>query len=404
MGVIENLVGLGQELAVALIPAGVLQDLIREGVIAGVGNVIIFFPQICMLFLFIALLEDTGYMARAAFLMDRIMNRVGLHGKSFIPLLSSHACAIPGIMAARTIENPKDRLATILVAPLMSCSARLPVYTILIAACLPGSAWTKAGLMFAMYGLGLVTGLIMATIFKKTLLKGPTPAFIMELPPYRRPRLLPVARVMWDRSKLFLTRAGTVILALTIVLWALMSYPTSTAITQLYATQRAAVEAADAPDIEDQLAAIDQAEAAANLHNSFAGRLGRTIEPVIRPLGYDWRIGIGIVASIAAREVFVGTMGIVYSVGEADEESTPLREQIQTATWPDGSKVFTPAVALGLMVFYVLACQCVSTLAVVRRETNGWRWPLFMFSYMTVLAYVAALVVYQVGTAIGFGT
>ncbi len=409
---IETGVGWTQDMAGRLLPPGALLDLVRNGIIAGVGNVIVFFPQICILFLFIALLEDTGYMARAAFLMDRIMSRVGLHGKSFIPLLSSHACAIPGIMAARTIESPKDRLATILVAPLMSCSARLPVYTVLIAACLPGSAWTKAGVMLSMYALGITAALTMATLFKKTLLRGPTPAFILELPPYRIPRPFAVVRVMWDRSKLFLTRAGTVILAITIVLWALMNFPKSSAIHATYEAKRQALAASgkvDDASSNPQSAirnsqSLDAAESAEQLQHSFAGRLGHFIEPAIKPLGYDWKIGIGIIASFAAREVFVGTMGIVYSVGKANEESTPLREQIAHATWPDGTRVYTPLVAIGLMVFYVLACQCVCSSAGDRRETNSWRWPLFMFTYMSVLAYVGALAVYQIGSALHIGT
>jgi ferrous iron transport protein B len=403
MGSIEASVEWAQTQVAEAMSPSVLRDLITDGVIAGVGNVVVFFPQICILFLFIALLEDTGYMARAAFLMDRIMSRVGLHGKSFIPLLSSHACAIPGIMATRVIESPKDRLATILVAPLMSCSARLPVYTVLIAACLPAASWIKAVTLLSMYALGVVAALSMATLFKKTLLRGPTPAFIMELPPYRLPRPGAVLRVMWDRSRLFLTRAGTVILAITIILWAAMSYPHSDQIAARYEAQREALAAVQSPDAADQLAALESQEAGEQLRQSYAGRLGHFIEPVIRPLGYDWKIGIGVIASFAAREVFVGTMGIVYSVGEADEESTPLREQMRSARWPDGSQVFTPLVAVGLMVFYVLACQCASTIAVVRRETNSWRWPLFMFSYMSALAYVGALIVYQAGSALGWG-
>ena len=403
MGWVEGLFTLLQDGVKAVMPDGVLQDLLTEGVIAGVGNVVVFFPQICILFLFIALLEDSGYMARAAFLMDRVMNRVGLHGKSFIPLLSSHACAIPGIMAARTIENPRDRLATILVAPLMSCSARLPVYTVLIAACLPVSAILKTGIMSGMYVLGIVAALTMATLFKKTILKGPTPAFIMELPPYRVPRLSAALRVMWDRSKLFLKRASTVILAITIVLWALLSYPKEEKITAMYDAMRTTVQQEAAPDLEERLEELDNLEAADNLANSYAGRLGHYIEPVIKPLGYDWKIGIGVIASIAAREVFVGTMGVVYSVGEVDEESEPLREQMREQRWPDGSKVYTPLTGISLMVFYVLACQCISTIAVVRRETNGWGWPTFMFVYMTVLAYVASLIIYQLGQLLGFG-
>ncbi|GMV95980.1 MAG: ferrous iron transport protein B [Phycisphaerae bacterium] len=406
-GPLMNLIAAGvdaiRELVNARLDDGPLRGLLSDGIIAGVGNVIAFFPQICILFLFIALLEDTGYMARAAFLMDRVMSRVGLHGKSFIPLLSSHACAIPGIMATRVIENPKDRLVTILVAPLMSCSARLPVYTVLIAACLPGGAWVKAGTMLAMYSLGIVTALAMATLFKKTLLRGPTPAFIMELPPYRMPRPGAVLRVMWDRSKLFLTRAGTVILAITIVLWALMHYPHDAAGARATEAAIQALRADGSALADDRIAQLRHQEEAHQLAYSLAGRLGRRIEPVIRPLGYDWRIGIGLIASFAAREAFVSTMGVVYSVGEAAEETTPLQEQMRAARWPDGRRVFTPLVAVGLMVFYVLACQCMSTIAVVRRETNSWRWPAFLVGYMTALAYTAALLVYQVGSALGLG-
>jgi len=406
MGFIQDGVSRLQAAVTLLLPAGVFRDLLRNGILAGVGSVLMFFPQICILFLFIALLDDSGYMARAAFLMNRLMNRLGLHGKSFIPLLSCHACAIPGIMAARTIENPRDRLATILVAPLMSCSARLPVYTLLIAACLPVSAPSRAGVMLAMYALGIVTAGAVAKVFKRTLLKGPASGFIIELPPYRMPRPKAVFLVMWDRSRLFLTKAGTIILAITIVLWALTSYPKSAERAARYEAMRAAlIRSADgqgvAAEIEAQLAGLKERENAENIRQSFAGRVGRAIEPVIRPLGFNWEIGIGLLASFAAREVFVGTMGIVYSVGEAEETSTPLLQQIQAATWPDGSPVFTPLVAVGLMVFFVLACQCVGTIAVVRQETNSWRWPIFMLTYTSVVAYVAALLIHQVGSALG---
>ena len=362
----------------AALAEGMLRDLLVDGVIAGVGAVLVFFPQICLLFFFIALLEDSGYMARVAFVMDRVMSGAGLHGKSFIPLLSSYACAVPGIMATRTIENRRDRMTTMLVAPLMSCSARLPIYIILISALFGTSVWLKAGIMFTMYALGTVTALLMAMLFKRTLLKGPTPTFIMELPPYRRPKLSSVFRNMWDQSKLFLTQAGTIILAMSIVLWALAYFPRM-------------------PDA----ASADQG---AQLRQSYMGRIGQVIEPVIEPLGFDWKIGVGLAASFAAREVFVATMGVVYGVGdEVDEESVSLRQHIAAATWPDGRKVFTPLVGISLMVFYVLACQCVSTLAVVRRETGSWRWPAFMFAYMTVLAYAGSFIVYQGGQALGWG-
>ncbi len=399
---IERLVGGMQDLMTGAMSEGPLRDLLVEGILAGVGNVLVFFPQIALLFLFIAVLEDSGYMARAAFLMNRLMARVGLHGRSFIPLLSSHACAVPGIIATRTIENPRDRLTTILVAPLMGCSARLPVYTLLIAACLPGRAWLKAVCLVTLYGLGVATALLMAWLFKKTLLKGPVPAFLIELPPYRMPHPVNVLRAMWDRSRLFLTQAGTIILAMTVVMWALLNYPRDAARTAWYEQQRTALAGAGAP--AGALAELDRQEAAEILRNSAVGRLGLMIEPAIRPLGFNWEIGIGILASFAAREVFVSTMGVVYSVAEGEGGDTPLREQLRRAAWPDGRPVFTPLAAVSLMVFYMLACQCVSTLAVVRQETRSWRWPAFMFAYMSLLAYVASLVVFQAGRALGLGT
>ncbi|HUD47323.1 MAG TPA: ferrous iron transport protein B [Candidatus Baltobacteraceae bacterium] len=369
-----------------LIPPGDLQGLLVKGVIQGVGSVVVFLPQICLLFLFIGLLEDTGYMARAAFLMDRLMSKVGLHGKSFIPMLSSFACAIPGIMATRTIETPKDRLVTILVAPLMSCSARLPVYTLLIAACMPGRIALESATMLSMYLLGIVVALGMAWIFKKTLLKGETPMLVMELPPYKRPLATVVLRHMWDRSKLFLRRAGTVILGINILLWFLASYPRH----------------ADVGNI----AKTDPAQAGQRLRGSFAGMAGHFIEPVIAPLGFDWKIGIGIVSSFAAREVFVSTMSIVYNVAEGTDEDTHTRDLAQVMRQqkrPDGRPVYTTLTAITLMVFYVLALQCVSTVAVVRRETNSWKWPLFQWLYMGALAWIFAFVTYQGGRLLGFG-
>jgi len=397
-----------------------LNDLLVHGVIKGVGAVVVFLPQICLLFLFIGLLEDTGYMARAAFLMDRLMSKVGLHGKSFIPMLSSFACAIPGIMATRTIESPKDRLVTILVAPLMSCSARLPVYTLLIAACIPnqrvlGFLKLPGLTMLAMYLLGIVVALLMAWLFKKTLLRGPTPMLIMELPPYKRPLLRIVLRHMWDRSKLFLRRAGTVILGINILLWFLATYPKSAAIEQTYQARREAllravpsrVDAQVAPqELAANLAAIDKEAAGARLRHSFAGRLGQLIEPALKPLGFDWKIGIGIVSSFAAREVFVSTMSLVYNVGEADDSAQAtqtLAQILREQTRPDGSPVYTTLVAVTLMVFYVFALQCVSTVAVVRRETNGWKWPAFQWLYMGALAWLLAFLTYQGGRLLRLG-
>jgi ferrous iron transport protein B len=407
----------------AALGQGALHSLLVDGVIAGVGAVVVFLPQICLLFLFIGLLEDTGYMARAAFLMDRLMSKVGLHGKSFIPMLSSFACAIPGIMATRTIESPKDRLVTILVAPLMSCSARLPVYTLLIAACIPqkrifGFLGLQGLTMLSMYLLGIVVALLMAWLFKKTLLKGPTPMLIMELPPYRHPVPRVVLRHMWDRSKLFLRRAGTVILGINIILWFLATYPKSESISRTYDAKKTAIISDGSFSTEDvkllefgttnQLAMIDalnKQETGAKLRHSFAGRLGRLIEPLIKPLGFDWKIGIGIVSSFAAREVFVSTMSLVYNVGDADDSEAATQSLAQTLreqTHPDGTPVYTTLVAITLMVFYVFALQCVSTVAIVRRETNSWKWPIFQWLYMGLLAWTLAFVTYQGGHLLGF--
>ncbi|MGZ8899171.1 MAG: ferrous iron transport protein B [Limisphaerales bacterium] len=410
MNWIEAGVGWLGERVGQLIPPGDLRSLTVDGAIAGVGAVIVFLPQICLLFLFIGLLEDTGYMARAAFLMDRLMSKVGLHGKSFIPMLSSFACAIPGIMATRTIETPKDRLVTILVAPLMSCSARLPVYTLLIAACIPkekifGLFGVQGLTMLSMYLLGIVMALLMAWLFKKTLLKGETPLLIMELPPYKKPVVLIVLRHMWERAKLFLRRAGTVILGISILLWFLATYPRSTALEETYAAQRQTVEAATAPDSEARetlIAALENDLAGEKLRNSFAGRLGHFIEPMIRPLGFDWKIGIGIVASFAAREVFVSTMSTVYNVGSADDNTDSIAETLKQQKRDNGAPVYTPLVGITIMVFYVLALQCVSTIAVVRRETNSWKWPLFQWTYMAILAWVLAFITFQGGKLLGF--
>lgn len=356
---------------------GDLRDLITDGAIAGVGGVVIFLPQILILFFFIGLLESTGYMARAAFIMDRLMSRVGLNGKSFIPLLSSYACAIPGIMATRTIEEPKDRLVTILVAPFMSCSARLPVYLLMIAALVPGGEvplLTKVGLMLLMYALGTFGAFGFAWFFKKTLLRGAPPLMIMELPPYRLPRLRDVIYHMAERGWLFLKRAGTIILGISIVLWFLTAYPK----------------------------AGDDATPGEQIAQSFAGQAGHALEPVIEPLGFNWEIGIGLISSFAAREVFVSAMSVVFNVEEDEENTAPLLDALHAATWADGRPLFTPLVCLTLMIFYVFAMQCVSTVAVVKRETNSWRWPLFQIAYMTGTAWIVCLLVYQVGTALGF--
>lgn len=363
------------------LPAGIFTDLLTDGIIAGVGGVLAFLPQILLLFLFISLLEDSGYMARAAFLMDRLMRAVGLHGKAFVPLLSSFACAVPGIMATRTIENPKDRVATILIAPFMSCSARLPVYTLVIAAFFSGKTILGfislgAVLILAMYAMGIAVAIVIAWILKHTLLKGPPPPFVMELPPYRIPDFGNVGHALLTRCTIFLKRAGTVILAISILLWALAAFP------------RTSSNSPDAASVQVQ--------------NSFAGRAGRLIEPVIRPLGFDWKIGVGLISSFAARETIISTLSIVYNVGDDSENKTSLVDAMRNAKRPDGSPVWTPLVGLSVMIFFLLACQCMSTVAIVRRETNSWRWPIFMVAYMLVLAYIGSLITFQGGRLLGF--
>jgi ferrous iron transport protein B len=377
MDLIENAVAAMSDAVKGAMPPGDLRDLITDGAIAGVGGVVVFLPQILILFFFIGLLESTGYMARAAFIMDRLMGKVGLNGKSFIPLLSSYACAIPGIMATRTIEDPKDRLVTILVAPFMSCSARLPVYLLMIAALVPQGEvpiLTKVGLMLLMYSLGTFGAFGFAWLFKRTLLRGEPPLMIMELPPYRMPKLKDVCLHMLERASLFLKRAGTIILAISIVLWALTAYPK----------------------------AGDEATSAEQIAQSYAGQAGKLIEPVIKPLGFNWEIGIGLISSFAAREVFVSSMSVVFNVEDDDEDTAPLREALLNSRWPDGRPLFTPLVCLTLMIFYVFAMQCISTVAIVKRETNSWKWPLFQIGYQTGFAWLLCLAVFQIGSALGY--
>jgi ferrous iron transport protein B len=452
----------------ALLPEGPVKDLITDGIFKGVGGVVVFVPQIAMLFLFLAILEDSGYLARAAFLMDKLLAKVGLHGKSFIPLLSSFACAIPGIMATRTIENRKDRLATIFIAPFMSCSARLPVYFLLIGTFFAGyGSLAKGGIMLSLYLLGVIAAAGTAWVFKRTLLKGPAQAFILEMPSYKLPQLSQVARQVWFNTSKFLTKAGTIIFALSVVLWAMTYYP------RLSNSQRGAVAAAtplramsatppsvdsreyvylpsdgyqrklllrpgfepDPPEPEitlpraeeehayipeqdmtamtpaerlewaktKQEAEVESAIASEQLRHSLAGRFGHLIEPVIRPLGYDWKMGVGLVGAFAAREVFVSTLAITYNAG-SENDTASLEDALKADVYPSGPRagqpVWTPLVAVSLLVWFVLAMQCMSTLAIVRRETGTWRWPVGMLVYMNGLAYVICLIVYQVGLRI----
>lgn len=412
------------------LPEGVLKSLILDGVIAGVGSVLVFLPQILILFAFIAILEDCGYMARAAFLMDRLMAQCGLSGKSFIPMLSSLACAVPGILATRVIENRRDRLATILVAPLMSCSARLPVYLLLIGAFVrPGRPSWVAGLtMFAMYLIGFVTAPLMAWLLKRTLLRGERAVFVMEMPNYRWPSIRTVSQRVVDAAWSFLSRAGTIILATMILVWALLYFPRGDSdvgrfdqqvtaltdqITQLE-NQLSAASENEQVRLRQELATLEEQRnfvEGAWRRQSWLGRAGRWIEPVVRPLGWDWRIGMAVLASFPAREVVVGTLGIVYNVGpvdvneisEADDPGmTNLGRALRSAVWEQDPtrRVFTLPTALSIMVFFALCCQCASTLAVIRRETRSWVWPALTFGYMTALAYGAALATYQIGALI----
>jgi ferrous iron transport protein B len=406
----------GSEVGRAL-PAGPIRGLLVDGVIAGVGAVVIFLPQILILFFFLGLLEDTGYMARAAFIMDRVMKQVGLSGRSVVPLLSGFACAIPGIMAARTIENQRDRLVTILVIPLMTCSARLPVYALLIAAFIPtgklfGIIGYQGLTLLVMYSLGVALAVAAAWVLKRFVIKGERSLFVMELPPYRMPRMRDVLWRMIERSRIFLSRAGTIILAVSIVLWFLASYPGSAPSTELEAARTAALQryeqatdtATAKTELDSDLLEIDGRQAALVLENSAMGRLGHAIEPVLAPLGFDWKIGVALIAAFAAREVAVSALATIYSVAAVDGSDTRLIDRLRGDIDPrTGEAVFTPLVAVSLMVWFVIACQCMSTVAVVRRETASWRWPLFMLGYLTVLAWVAAFATYQGGLALGFG-
>ena len=411
IGAIETATAALQTGVTSVLPEGPLQDLMVNGVIAGVGNVVVFVPQIAMLFLFIAVLEDVGYLARVAFVIDRLMGRVGLHGKAFVPMLSGFACAIPAVMATRTIESRRDRLITMLTLPMISCSARLPVFALVTAVVFAGEARVlglfSAGavVLFSMYALSVSATLGAAAVLRRTVLKGPRLPLVLELPPYRVPLWRNVMLVTWRGLRKFLVDAGTIILTMTIILWALLSYPRSAEIGERYADLRADVEAAVVdPDARaEQLALLDGREAGESLEYSIAGRVGRVFEPTMEPLGFDWRIGVGILGAFAAREVFVSTLGIVFGIADADEESQSLRMSLQEATHADGSPLMTPLAGISLMVFFVLACQCMSTIGVVRRESGSWGWPVFMFGYMSVLAYGASLLVYQVGSLLGWG-
>jgi len=397
---------LGETVRAAL-PPGALASLLVDGAIAGVGSVIIFLPQIMILFAFIILLEDTGYMPRVAFLIDRLMRLCGLSGQSFIPMLSSFACAVPGIMATRVIPERRDRLATILAAPFMTCSARLPVYALLIGAFIPdtrylGGIVNLQGLvLLGLYLLGIFAGVGTALLMKRTALRGPTPTFLIELPPYRLPNWRSVLLRLMERGRIFLIRAGTVIFSVAVVIWALAYFPRLEATAQRYEAERTTAQASLAgPELDQRLADIDNAEIAANLEGSYLGRLGKFIAPAFAPLGWDWKVSAAVIAGFPAREVVVAILGTLYAVGdEVTEEDNALIERLRSATWPDGRLVFTLPMAAGLLIFYAFCLQCAATIAMIRRETNSWGWPVFAWVYMTGMGYLGAMLAYQLGSS-----
>ena len=359
------------------LPDSLLRDLIVDGIIAGVGGIVIFLPQIIILMLFMIILEDTGYMTRVTFMSDKYMRMMGLHGKSILPIMSGYACAIPGIISSRTIDSLKERLVTILILPLISCSARLPVYVLMISAFIPqiyiyDFIGLQGFVMVCMYFLGTITAFILAKVFSKFLSEKSNPSFVMEIPPYRLPILKSVLKQLINRSKLFLVNAGKIIMLISIILWFLVSFPKHNG---------------ESVSIKD----------------SYAGKVGQLIEPVIKPLGFDWKIGIGLITSFAAREVVVSTLSTIYNVEDDGENMVNLKEAMKNDINPvTGKNVFTPLVAISIMVFYVYAAQCVATFAIVKTETNTWKWPIFMIAYMTLLAYIMSFLVYNLGQYFGF--
>lgn len=395
------------------IEPGAMQSFVIDGLINGVGSVVVFLPQIALLVMFVAVLEASGYMARAVFLLDRVLRKVGLSGRSFVPLTTSFACAIPGIAASRIIDDERDRLATIAVAPLMSCSARLPVYVVLIGAFFP-AAWAGF-VLFCLYALGIVVAAVVAWILRRTALRGGSSSLMMELPAYQRPSVGLVLGRVWRACRAFAVTAGTVIFVATVAIWALSYYPRSEAVAAQFEGERAAVEVMAEGEARDAaLAELEAREAAAQLEDSFLARIGKAIQPVFAPAGFDWRTTVGVLAAFPARELIVPTLGVLYSLGPVDagdygvealEGPDPggLRGRLRDATDAAGEKVMNPLVALSILVFFALCSQCVATLGAIRQETNSWRWPAFTFVYMTALAWLGAVAVYQVGHALAWG-
>jgi len=400
---------------------GPLRSLINDGVIAGVGGVLTFVPQIAVLFALIAIMEDCGYMARVALLMDKWMTRLGLNGKAFLPLMTSFGCAVPGIMATRTIDNRRDRMVTMLVAPLMSCSARLPVYTLMITAFIPETAYLggwvtlQGGLFLAMYSLGALVAIPIAWLLKRFVFPNQPTPFVLELPTYSWPSWRVVVHRVWEQVRAFVARAGTLILCTSILLWAAAYFPSDhrreismtndleLALAALNRTQSPAKADGLLPDNVANLKRSINEERGRLIQASYLGRFGHALEPVFHAVGWDWNIGVGVIASFPAREVIIATLGTIYSLGgEIDEESDTLRSQLQASTWPDGRPVFNAVTAISLMVFFALCAQCAATLMTIRYETQSWRWPIFTFVYMTSLAYLGAWLVYVIGSRAGW--
>ncbi|RLB88875.1 MAG: ferrous iron transport protein B, partial [Deltaproteobacteria bacterium] len=367
-----------------------------DGIIGGVGGVSVFLPNILLLFLAIAILEDSGYMARAAFIMDRLMHKIGLHGKSFIPMLIGFGCSIPAIMATRTLENRRDRLTTMLVIPLMSCGARLPIYALIIPAFFP-QAW-HAPMLWIIYMIGIALAVLSAKLLRATVLKGESVPFVMELPPYRMPTIKGVLIHMWERGWLFLKKAGTIILGISILLWVATTFPgLPDNAKEHFENERNTVRASILAKKEkaERLSEIDNYEAEAALEYSVAGRVGHALEPVFAPLGFDWKLVTPVIGAIAAKEVFVAQLGIVYSVGEADEESESLRSKLQAS--------YSPLTGFCIMLFMLVVAPCLATFAIMKSESGSWKWAFYQFGGLTALAWIITAIVYQVGSLLGVG-
>ncbi len=406
MDLIDSATGWLAEAVRGALPPGAIASLLVDGAIAGVGSVVIFLPQILILFAFIILLEDTGYMPRVAFMIDRLMRMCGLSGQSFIPMLSSFACAVPGIMATRVIPERRDRLATILAAPFMTCSARLPVYALLIGAFVPdryflgGIVNLKGLVLLGLYLLGIAGGVLTALLMKRTLLRGPTPTFLIELPPYRLPNLRSVLLRLLERARVFLVRAGTVIFSVAVVIWALAYFPRPEVEAGTFEAQRTRAEVElEGAALEQRLRQIENAEIAANMEGSYLGQIGKFVAPAFAPLGWDWKVSAAVVAGFPAREVVVAVLGTIYAVGsDMDSGDDALVKRLRNATWPDGRRVFTLPMAVGLLIFYAFCLQCAATIVMIRRETGSWGWAGFAWVYMTGAGYLGALLAYQLGS------